>query len=101
VTEHCCPDHDPLRVAGFVACSTCGRRSWPVDACWTDERVLATFESGCGHVRAQTWLIDPAAHQPDRRWCGELTATTGEPCRRRAGPDGGPCSAHARREADR
>ena len=95
-----CRDHDPILAAGFIACQTCGRRAYPLDAAWLGALVLATYPPplGCPHVRGGTWLVDPSRLTPDTRWCGEITASTGEPCRQRRQPDGSPCRFHTRRE---
>lgn len=93
-----CRDHDPILAAGFIACQTCGRRAYPADADWFGPFVVATFRAACPHVGDTTWIVDPDAHEPDDR-CGALTVSTGEPCRNRAGPDGGPCHLHRRRGA--
>jgi hypothetical protein len=94
-----CPGHDPLLRAGAIICPRCGRRGWPTAAAWCGDLVLATYTPGCDHVAAGTWLVDPNQLTTDTRWCGELTATTGAPCRNRARPDlAGRCHQHSRRD---
>lgn len=90
----CCADHDPALAVMFT-CRRCGRVAYPTDACWiTDTLVLVDHPAGCEHGRGGVDLVDVTTLAPVTAWCGAYAVSTGEPCRRRAGPDGGPCRLH-------
>lgn len=115
-----CAEHDPVIAAGYITCTACAERAWPVDAQWiTDRLILATFgaadnAAGCRRYhKPRTLLIDldtenEAILPPPERTRAEIaqrcgttcTAVTafGERCRNRPKTDG-LCGTHiAQRE---
>lgn len=100
-----CPNHDPILVAGYNTCGTCGATSYPTDADWVGEgQVLATFASTCQpscprRGPARTILLefgaDPVIPEVQRpRLCRAIAATTGRRCRGYAQPGSGYCHHH-------
>lgn len=83
---------DPLHHAGTVTCRTCGHRGYPTDAvALTEDTVLATYASECGHNRPTTWLVDLFAPRRPQCWA---TTKAGRLCKIKPIGDTGLCFVH-------
>jgi hypothetical protein len=91
-----CPAHDPILIAGYTRCNTCGQAAYPSDAEWLDDdHILAAYPPGCGHLRESAWVVTIGAERTPDEWCKAIARSTGELCRNRARPDtGGYCHSH-------
>lgn len=85
---------DPLLAAGSVTCDTCRYQSFPSDATWLgDDLILATYPTGCTHIRTFTWLVKDGHHVPRPPRC-DATTKAGTWCRARPLPQQPYCYVH-------
>ena len=104
-----CPGCDPITRAGCIRCGHCQAESWPVDAEWAGDFILAAYqavhEPGCPERRRYgTVLLDvdgddktvPKVQRPPRPGTNRCTATTraGDRCRNKPREPGGLCASH-------